>query len=148
MSVQIPADATGVTAGAVQGTYAGHAGCGAPLFGGVASSPFTIDASGDVNATYTEYLATGSLRGTYSLSITEQSPPTQTTFAATSYAGTVTVTGGTGVYRGVTGTGTLTCSTPDSVHLSCKEKLKLALPSLTIASSLPATKPKTSGTGK
>jgi hypothetical protein len=148
MSVQIPTGATAVTAGAVQGTYAGHAGCGAPLWSGVASSPFTIDASGDVNATFKEYLATGTLSGAYSLAITDQSPPTQTTFAATSYAGTVTVTGGSGVYRGVTGAGTLTCTTPDSIHLSCKEKLKLALPALRIAASLPTSKTTTSGTGK
>jgi hypothetical protein len=54
--------------------------------------------------------------------------PTTTTFTATKYSGTVSVIGGTGDWAHVTGKGTLTCSSPDAVHTSCTEHLKLKLP--------------------
>jgi len=47
-------------------------------------------------------------------------------FAASSYTGTITIKGGTGAYQKAKGTGTLTCQSPDSVHLTCVEHLKLA----------------------
>jgi hypothetical protein len=43
----------------------------------------------------------------------------------------LTVLGGTGVYKGIRGkknTGTLDCASPDSVHLTCNEKVKAVLP--------------------
>jgi hypothetical protein len=41
----------------------------------------------------------------------------------------VTVNGGTGIYRGITGkSGTMNCTSVDSVHLTCTEAVRVKLP--------------------
>ena len=128
LTAQIPPGDTTVTPGAPDGAQFGSVGCGR-LFGqGVQGDPYSSTPSGDVVGTYRQYFATGSIHGAYDLTITQQSPPTTTTFTAASYGGTVTVTGGTGTYSGIKGAGTLACSTSDSVHTSCSESLKLKVP--------------------
>ncbi len=57
----------------------------------------------------------------------QEGPPlTSTNFQSVSYIGRLTVSGGTGLDRLAKGTAaTVTCSSPDSVHMSCTYKLKL-----------------------
>jgi hypothetical protein len=52
---------------------------------------------------------------------------TAMSFEAQTWQGTVKVVGGTGLYKGIKSkkAGTMTCLSPDSVHLSCTQKLKL-----------------------
>jgi hypothetical protein len=128
LTAQIPAGDTVITPGDPQGTQAGSVACG-KLFGqGVQTDPYTATSSGDVDGTYKQYFATGTIHGVYDLTLTSQSAPTTTTFTAAGYTGTVSVAAGTGTYAGVKGKGTLTCSTSDSVHTSCTEHLKLKVP--------------------
>lgn len=92
---------------------------------GVEADSFTVPASGDTVGSYAQYFNEGSIRGKFDLTPSEGvlSP---TNFTGQSWTGTVTVTGGTGKYAGAKGTkGTLTCTSPDSVHLTCVEKIRL-----------------------
>lgn len=74
----------------------------------------TAPGQGTIAATFKNAYNLGTVRGTAAM-----------TFAATSpgniaYAGTVRYTRGTGAYRKVRGTGTITCTTSDGgVHKSC-----------------------------
>lgn len=108
-----------------QGTQFGSAVCHKALGRGVQANGLTVQDTGDTTGPYTLYFGTGSLHGKYDLSPAEGQPPTPTTFLATDYAGTLTIVGGTGGYAHAKGTGTLLCSSPDGIHLSCTEKLKL-----------------------
>jgi hypothetical protein len=128
LTAEVPAGDTVVTPGDPSGSQFGFVGCGKLLGQGVQSDPYSQTASGDTVGSYKQYFGTGSIHGLYDLSVTEQSAPTTTTFTATSYAGTMSVTGGSGTWAGVRGKGTLTCSTPDAIHTSCTEHLKLKLP--------------------
>jgi hypothetical protein len=95
---------------------------------GVESETLLLDDSGNLTGTYTMYFPTGSVHGTYALTPGDSLPSGPTTFDSATYTGTATATGGTGIYKHGVGHGTLTCSTPDSVHLSCRGQLKLTLP--------------------
>jgi len=108
---------------ASQGTEFGSANCGGGLGHGVQADSFTVPDSGDTVAKYTMYFATGSVHGTYDL--TPQS--SSLNFLATTWTGTMKVTGGTGTWKGVKGTGTMKCSSADGVHTSCKDHLKLKM---------------------
>ena len=47
------------------------------------------------------------------------------------WTGTLTVDGGTALYKGIFGkktTGVINCTSPDTVHLSCTEKIKVRMP--------------------
>lgn len=103
------------------GTEYGTARCGTLLGGGVQRDTFTVPASGDTVAKYVMYFNTGSIHGTYDL--TPQS--SSLNFLATDWTGTMKVLGGTGAYKGVKGTGTMTCASNDGVHSSCTDRLKL-----------------------
>jgi len=96
------------------------------LFGpGLEEDSFTVPDSGDMVGSYTQYFGAGSIHGTFDLS-PQPGVLSPTTFANEAWTGTVTVTGGTGVYARARGkNGTLTCTSPDTVHLTCVEKLKL-----------------------
>jgi hypothetical protein len=128
LTAEVPAGDTVVTPGDPQGTQFGFVHCGKLFGSGVQTDPYAQTSSGDVVGSYRQYFATGSIHGQYELAVTQQSAPTTTTFTAASYAGTVSVTGGSGAYGGATGKGTLACSTTDSIHTSCIEHLKLKLP--------------------
>jgi hypothetical protein len=132
LATQIPANDVTVTQGAESGKQYGRAGCGKPLFSGVEQSSFLQDQSGDLSGTYQQWFNAGSLYGDYTLTPQDTGPPTSTTFTNASYTGTVTVTGGTGIYRKAAGTGTLTCATADLAHYTCTEKLKLVQPVLMV----------------
>lgn len=129
VTTEIPAGETQFTPPATQGTDYGTVKCGGRRFPqGVQSDTWTVPDSGDTVGSYRQYFNQGTIHGGFDLTPTESQTPTQDNIAATDYTGTVTVTGGTGVYTGVKGTGTSTCSSPDDIHLRCLVKLKLKLP--------------------
>ncbi len=125
MTTALPAGAASLNAPVEEGTQYGSAACH-KLFGrGVQADALTVLDTGDTNGPYTLYFGTGSIHGRYDLTPAEGLPPTLTTFAATDYTGTLTIIGGTGAYALIRGTGTLTCASPDDIHLSCTDRLKL-----------------------
>jgi hypothetical protein len=127
LTVQIPVDSTTVIAGSPSGNMAGPANCGTPLSKGASTASYTIGASGDLAATFTQFFSNGTIKGTLTLSPGAASgPPTLSTFGQAAYSGTIKVTGGTEALKGVTGTGTISCTTPDSIHYSCKDSVKLS----------------------
>jgi hypothetical protein len=127
VSIAVPAGQNDVVPPVDQGLEYGSVSC--PKVGsGVESETLLLDDSGNLTGKYTKYFPTGSVHGTYALTPGDSLPSGPTTFDAATYTGTETVTAGTGIYKHVVGKGTLTCSTPDSVHLSCREQLKLTLP--------------------
>ena len=128
LTTEVPGSDTVITPGDPSGTQFGFVGCGKLLGNGVQTDPFSQTSSGDIVGPYKQYFGTGSIHGQYDLTVTAQSAPTTTTFTATSYTGTVSVTGGTGAWAHVTGKGTLACSSPDAIHTTCTEHVKLKLP--------------------
>ena len=122
---QIPSDDVSVTQGAGSGTQFGTAACGKPLRRGVEQDSFTLDDAGDLTGPYQQWFNTGSVKGKYVLTPTDNQSPSAT-FSQASYSGTIQVTGGTGAFNKASGTGTLTCATQDSAHYTCTEKLKLS----------------------
>lgn len=123
-----PPGSIGVEAGATSGTNYGNSTCASER-PGVARQVFAIDAAGDMGGKLQQWFATGSLYGTFKLTASSASaPPTSTSFGKAAYSGTVTLMGASGQLKGVTGSGKLTCTTPDSLHYTCIEKLKLSEP--------------------
>jgi hypothetical protein len=121
ISIAIANGDTQVLPPVAQGDEYGTARCNKVLGSGVQRDVFNVPASGDSMATYVLYFGAGSLKGTYDL--TAQSGGFN--FLATDWTGTLKVLAGTGAYKGVTGTGTMTCSTLDGIHTTCTDKLKL-----------------------
>lgn len=108
------------------GTQYGSVRC--PTFGsGVEKVTFKVADSGDTVGSYAQYFGTGSIRGKFDLSPTEASGAlSSTSFASETWAGTVTLTGGTGSHaKAAAKKSTLKCTSGDTVHLTCTEKLKL-----------------------
>jgi hypothetical protein len=112
-----PADESGARYGAVH--------CGKVLGQGVEQDSFAFLTSGDLQGKYKQYFGTGSAHGAFTLTPGDSPPPTSTTFSTATYTGTYTITGGTGAYAKALGKGTVSCTTQDSVHFSCTEKIKL-----------------------
>jgi hypothetical protein len=111
-----------------QGVQYGTVHCpGASFGGGVEKSTFTVPDSGDTVGSYAQYFSGGSIHGKFDLSPQEGSGDLTTVgFSSESWTGTVTVTGGTGTLAKASGKkGTLNCTSGDSVHLTCTERLKL-----------------------
>jgi hypothetical protein len=119
-SIAVANGASQVSPPVASGDEFGSASCGA-LGSGVQWDSFTVPTSGDTVAKYVLYLKAGTIRGTYDL--TPQSG--QLNFLSTDWDGTLKVLGGTGAYKGVTGTGTMKCGTGDGIHTSCRDRLKL-----------------------
>jgi hypothetical protein len=110
------------------GSQYGTVHCGGASFGfGVEKNTFTVPDSGDTVGKYVQYFGAASIRGRFDLSPTEEPGDLSTTnFTSESWTGTVTVTGGTGALAKASGKkGVLKCTSGDSVHLTCTEKLKL-----------------------
>ena len=113
-----------------QGSQYGPANCrpfGAAGFGsGIVATKFNVPDSGDTVGKYTQYFGAGTVKGTFDLT-PEESNFSSTTFTAQSWQGTVKVLRGTGVYQGIKGkkVGTMKCTSVDSVHLKCVEKVTL-----------------------
>jgi hypothetical protein len=112
-----------------QGAQFGAFNCGAPGFGrGVMGDAFTVPDSGDTVGKYAQYFKAGSIRGSFDITPQEAGGISSTSFSSQTWVGTIKITGGTGVFGLVKqqkGTGVMKCTSPDSVHLSCTEKIKL-----------------------
>ncbi len=99
--------------------------------GGIAGDSFKVPDSGDTVGTYTEYFKTGSITGSFDLTPQEAGSPSLTNFASATWLGTIKITGGTGAFNGIKGVkgkkglGIMKCTSPDTVHFSCTEKIKL-----------------------
>jgi hypothetical protein len=130
LSIQVPAGATDVTPDTQEGSQMGTAVC-TPIGRGVEIESSTTQDSGDITGKWQQWFNTGTLYGTLILTPDDNAPPTTTTsFSQASYTGTFIIKNGSGAYAKATGTGTLKCSTQDSVHFSCKQSGKMILPAL------------------
>jgi hypothetical protein len=111
-----------------QGAQYGAIHCATGTFGfGVEKTSFKVPDSGDTVGSYVQYFGAGTIHGKFDLTPTEGSGAlSSTNFTNESWAGTVTVSGGTGTFAGAAGKkGTLKCTSGDTVHLTCTEKLPL-----------------------
>jgi hypothetical protein len=111
------------------GAQYGTVHCGGPGFGwGVEKDTFKVPDSGDTVGNYAQYFGNGSIRGKFDLTPGEGSGDlTGSSFTSQTWVGTVTVTGGTGPLAKAAGKkGVLKCTSGDSVHLTCTEKIKLS----------------------
>lgn len=110
------------------GLMYGQVHCPSKSFGGgVEAVSFKVPDSGDTIASYAQYFGSGSVHGKFNLAPEEGNGNlSSTSFASSSWVGTVTLTGGTGTLTKANGRkGTLKCTSGDSVHLTCTEKLSL-----------------------
>jgi hypothetical protein len=130
-----PPGSPGVTAGTTSGANFGNSTCSSSR-PGVARQMFTIDTAGDMSGKVQQWFATGSVYGTFQLTAASLTgPPTATSFGKAKYTGTVKLTGASGMMKGISGTGTMACYTPDSLHFTCIEKLTLSQQVSTTATS-------------
>jgi hypothetical protein len=135
LTLQVPAGAQDVSPASQDGSEMGAANC-SPIGRGVELQSFTTADSGDLVGKWQAWFGTGSVSGTFDMTPGDNSPPTTTTsFSAANYSGTFTVKSGTGTLAKAAGSGTITCSTPDSVHFSCKQKGKVSTPAPKASSS-------------
>jgi hypothetical protein len=123
VGIMIASGQTTVTPPASQGSEYGSAACGKLFGNGIQADNFTIPDSGDTVASYKLYFPQGSVHGTYDLTPQEGS----LNFLNVDYLGTLKVEGGTGIFKGMTGTGTMKCSSPDGIHTTCSDKFELKL---------------------
>jgi hypothetical protein len=111
-----------------QGNQYGPVNCHGPMpfGGGTVATKFNVPDSGDTVGKYTQYFNAGTVKGTFDLTPTE-SNFSATSFTAQNWQGTLKVLSGTGVYKGIKGkkVGTINCTSVDSVHLKCVEKVAL-----------------------
>lgn len=127
LTLQVAPGAADVTPAASDGTQMGTISCNTGK--GVAWESFTTADSGDMTGKWQSWFNTGSVYGTFTLSPSDDNPPTTTsTFTQASYTGTFIIKSGSGAYAKATGTGTMKCSTKDAVHFSCKQNGKVTLP--------------------
>jgi hypothetical protein len=99
--------------------------CSAPLRKGVQHDTAKITGTGSTAGSYsgavTFFFGTGTLRGTYKTSFTVAN-------RTVTYDGTLKISSGTGDFKGVTGTGTITGTSSDAVHSRLTDKLALKIP--------------------
>jgi hypothetical protein len=142
MTTTPPADSNVVDQPAAQGSQYGPNHCATKGFGsGMISDSFTVPDSGDTVGTYTQFFHGGTITGAFDLTPSESSGLSQTGFTSESWTGTITVTGGTGLYKGIVGkkhSGTINCTSPDTVHLACTEKIKVTMKDTNTLTSTPA----------
>lgn len=102
--------------------------CGGASFGwGVEQTTFKVPDSGDTVGKYAQYFGGGSIRGKFDLSPQEGSGSlSSSSFESESWAGKITVISGTGALANAAGKkGILKCTSDDTVHMKCTEKLRL-----------------------
>lgn len=131
MSTVPPSNSAQVDQPPSSGRQYGPAVCPAKGLGsGVEAAKFTVPISGDLVGTYYQYFSTGTLRGKFDLVPQEASGLSSTSFTSESFKGTVSVTGGTGTLKGTKSkkAGVMTCMSPDSVHLTCTDTVKVTTP--------------------
>jgi hypothetical protein len=93
---------------------------------GLEKNIFKVPDSGDTVGSYVQYFGDGSVRGKFDLTPDQNGDVSSTDFTSESRTGTVTVTKGSGTLAKASGKeGVLKCTSGDSVHLTCIEKLKL-----------------------
>jgi hypothetical protein len=124
LTVAIPAGDTDLALPADSGDMLGPVSCG-KAGRGLGDYSFALQDTGDLTGSFKTYFADGTVHGTFDLTPADSAPSSPGTFSQQSYTGTGKLTGGTGADKGLSGTMTLSCSTLDSVHFSCKEQLKL-----------------------
>lgn len=124
--LQVPAGATDVTQGATDGSEFGSTKCGKHFASGVMTMSFTTDSGGNESGSFQQYFNAGSVYGSFTLVPTDSG--LQSSFTSSTFAGTVKIKNGTGIYKKISGKGTLACSTTDAVHFSCAETVKAVLP--------------------
>lgn len=112
-----------VTPPVAKGVEFGSASCGKAFGKGVQRDTFTVPDSGANKATYQMYFPTGTIHGKYVL-VPQEGDFNPGSFTEIDYLGTLTITGGTGAYKGAKGVGTMTCKTLDAIHTACTDKLK------------------------
>jgi hypothetical protein len=123
----LPANGGTVDQPPTSGWFYGPVGCPKAGYGaGIEASSFTVPLSGDTIGTFTQYLSAGTIKGAYNL--VPQENLSSSFFSSANWVGTLSVTSGTGVYKGIRSkhnAGTLTCSSMDTVHLTCTEKVRV-----------------------
>lgn len=100
--------------------------CGGPLGKGVQHNSATVGADaqrtkGTFRGKVRLFFNEGALRGTYRTAFTVAD-------GAVSYDGTIKITSGTGDFRGVKGSGTITGTSTDGLTSALREKLALTFP--------------------
>ncbi len=127
-----PAGQPNVDQPPAQGSQYGPVHCTRKGFGtGLAGDTFTVPDSGDNVGTYVQYMHDGSITGKFDISPNQDVSLSSDTFTSETYTGTLTIVKGSGIYKGIKekrGTGVLSCTSPDTVHLSCTEKIRVFLP--------------------
>jgi len=127
-----PAGQANVDQPPAAGKQYGPAHCARKGFGwGLEGDSFTVPDSGDNVGTYVLYLHEGSIVGRFDLAPNNDQTLTGDSFTNEAWLGTVRMLAGTGIYKGIKdkkGTGVMTCTSPDTVHLTCHEKIKVFLP--------------------
>jgi hypothetical protein len=109
-----------------KGSQYGPVGC-KQLGSGIEQDNFKVPDTGDTVGKYWQYFGNGSIHGKFDLTPTEASGAlSSSSFSNEAWVGTVTVTGGTGALANAAGKkGTLKCTSGDTVHLRCTEKIEL-----------------------
>jgi hypothetical protein len=127
LTITPPAGSNAVAQPALQGWQYGQVHCGRAAIGsGVMADSFTVPDTGNTVGTFTQYFKAGTVRGSFDIAPAESGPISVQSFESQSWLGTVRVTGGTGVYSAIKGKrGVMSCSSPDSVHLTCTEKIRV-----------------------
>ena len=112
----------------------GTTNCRKPFGVGVQKDSSTVTRSslttGVFEGPFKMFFDTGTIKGTFKISfVTTLGPPVAPsplpTIAGVVYTGTVSVTGGTGAWRRIRGSGTVTGTSPDAKVTSLTEKLTL-----------------------
>jgi len=123
VGIMVAAGDTSVFPPVQQGNEYGSAVCGKLLGSGVQSDAFTVPDSGDTMAGFKLWLPAGTVHGAFDLT-PQEGAFNPTGFSETDYLGTLTVTGGTGLFQGAKGTGTSTCTSLDGIYTTCTDKFK------------------------
>jgi hypothetical protein len=112
----------------------GSTNCGKPFGFGVQKDSSTVTRSslttGVFEGPWKMFFDTGTIKGTFKISfVTTLGPPVPPSplpsIAGVVYTGTVAVTGGTGAWRRIRGSGTVTGTSPDAKVTSLTERLTL-----------------------
>jgi len=121
-----PAGQSSVEQPPSNGTLYGPARC-SQLGSGIEQANFKVPDSGDTVGKYWQYFGNGSIHGKFDLTPSEGfGALSSSSFSNEAWTGTVTVTGGTGAFAKAAGKkGTMKCTSGDTVHLTCTEKIKL-----------------------
>lgn len=127
LTTAAPAGSNAVAQPATQGWQYGAVHCGrAAIGGGVMADSFTVPDTGNTVGTFTQYFRAGTVHGSFNIAPLESGPITVQSFESQDWLGVLKVTGGTGVYSAIKGKrGVFACSSPDSVHLTCTEKIRV-----------------------